>query len=146
MTLYFTFFNKWRAPKVAAPYLDLIDSVETANYIPHNLLARLIQQESDFRADAHNVGSDAQGIAQIVPRWHPELLNPFEPEKAIPYAGKYLRKLYDAFGHWDLALAAYNWGRGNLKILIDMHGAESFLMLPKETQNYVKEILNDINV
>ena len=113
------------------------------NNLPKNLLARLLQQESDFIPSAQDP-SGASGIAQIVHRWHPEVKDPYDPQEAIPYAGKYLKQLYNAFGHWDLTLAEYNWGWGNVRKLVENHGVNGFSHMPLETRNYVKEILKDV--
>jgi len=60
----------------------------------------------------------------------------------------YLQKLYDMFGDWQLALAAYNWGEGSVLRAIKKQQAAglpvdfdsmSYLM-PKETQNYVPKL------
>lgn len=141
---YFNVFKQWKYPPRAEKYRALIEKAERENNLPKNLLARLLQQESDFNPDAHNVGSNAQGIAQIVPRWHSEIDNPFDPEQAIPYAGKYLRTLYNNFKYWDLTLAAYNWGWGNVNRLIAGRGRKGFNHMPTETKNYVAGILADV--
>ena len=142
--LYFLDLSRWKIPSRAAPYLQKIKEVEKLNNLPKNLLVRLIQQESSFNPNAHNKGSGAQGLCQIVPRWHPTVKNPFDPDECIPYAGAYLRKLYNHYGYWDLTLAAYNWGRGNVSKLIDSHGKSGFNKMPLETKNYVTDILGDI--
>jgi len=144
LALYFVYNKPWTPPSAADDYLTLIREQETLNGLPHNLLARLLEQESDFDPMAHNTRTDAQGMAQIVPRWHPTIHNPFDPNEAIPYAAKYLKRLYKNFGHWDLALAAYNWGWGNLNKLIGKYGNNGFEHMPEETRNYVTEILGDI--
>ena len=142
--MYFTVFRKsWEYPERGLQYRELIEKSENDNDIPKNLLARLLQQESDFNPQAYNK-SGASGIAQIVPRWHPEIQNPYDPNEAIPYAAKYLKKLYKSFGHWDLVLAAYNWGWGNVRSLVKTHGSNGFEHLPRETENYVREILKDV--
>lgn len=134
----------FESPNSAKQYAKLINRVEIANNLPKNILMRLLQQESDFDKNAHNVSSGAKGIAQIIPRWHPDIANPFDPNESITYAGGYLRELYDHFGHWDVALAAYNWGWGNVTKVLGLYGADAFIHLPLETQNYVTEILRDI--
>ena len=144
IALFFVYNRQWTPPHAATPYLPLIRKQEEVNEIPHNLLARLLEQESDFNPKAHNTRTDAQGMAQIVPRWHPNINNPFDPNEAIPYAAKYLKRLYVNFGTWDLALAAYNWGWGNMRKLLAKHGNNGFEFMPKETQNYVTEILGDL--
>ncbi|WP_174874715.1 lytic transglycosylase [Vogesella oryzae] len=59
----------------------------------------------------------------------------------------YLQNLYTMFGDWSLALAAYNWGEGNLARAIAKVRArgevESYenIQMPKETRNYVPKLL-----
>jgi len=63
------------------------------------------------------------------------------PEKATEAACKYLRSLYSMFHDWELALAAYNWGAGNMQRVIRKTGKRNFWELyphlPAETRNYV---------
>lgn len=144
LALYFVYSKPWTPPSAAEPYLPLIRKQEEANGLPHNLLARLLMQESDFNPNAHNVRTDARGMAQIVPRWHPNIVDPFDPNEAIPYAAKYLARLHNNFGSWDVALAAYNWGWGNINKLIGQYGNNGFEHMPEETRNYVTQILGDV--
>ncbi len=136
--------SSWQPSSRAAAYLDRVRQAESKHRIPHNLLARLIEQESNWNPDAFNGPTGASGIAQIVPRWHPTVNNPFDPTEAIDYAGFYLRQLFNNFGTWDRALAAYNWGWGNVDHWIA--SGEQFAALPRETQSYVTDITGDIPV
>jgi membrane-bound lytic murein transglycosylase D len=59
----------------------------------------------------------------------------------------YLQKLYDEFADWQLALAAYNWGEGNVRRAIARNRAKglpadysSLTNVPAETQNYVPKL------
>lgn len=60
----------------------------------------------------------------------------------------YLQKLYQQFGDWQLALAAYNWGEGALQRAIKRNKAEGkptdyeslYPLMPKETQNYIPKL------
>ncbi|MRV73953.1 transglycosylase SLT domain-containing protein [Duganella sp. FT92W] len=60
----------------------------------------------------------------------------------------YLQRLYDMFGDWQLALAAYNWGEGNVQKAIKRNQAagkaidfESLAeQMPAETRNYVPRL------
>ena len=66
----------------------------------------------------------------------------FDPIKETEAACKYLRFLYNTFGDWNLALAAYNSGPGNVNKAIRRAGGKKDFwaikqFLPKETQGYV---------
>jgi membrane-bound lytic murein transglycosylase D len=58
----------------------------------------------------------------------------------------YLQRLYGMFGDWHLALAAYNWGEGNVKRAIDRNQRAGLgvgytdLNMPNETRNYVPKL------
>ncbi|MFT5761307.1 MAG: membrane-bound lytic murein transglycosylase D [Polaribacter sp.] len=65
-----------------------------------------------------------------------------DPIKATIAACKYLSDLYDIFGDWDLALAAYNSGPGNVSKAIKRSGGYQNYWnirqyLPTETASYV---------
>lgn len=65
-----------------------------------------------------------------------------DPMKSTKAASKYLAKLYEIFGDWDLALAAYNSGPGNVNKAIRRSGGyENYWnirrFLPRETAGYV---------
>lgn len=65
-----------------------------------------------------------------------------DPVKATIAACKYLRHLYTVFGDWDLALAAYNSGPGNVRKAIKRSGGNKNYWnirpyLPRETAGYV---------
>lgn len=63
------------------------------------------------------------------------------PEKATEAACKHLRYLYGVFHDWELVLAAYNWGAGNVQRVMKRTGKKNFWELypnmPAETRNYV---------
>lgn len=66
----------------------------------------------------------------------------FDHIKATDAACAYLKHLYDVFDDWDLALAAYNSGPGNVKKAIKRAGGnknywEIRQFLPRETSSYV---------
>lgn len=136
-------FIPWKIPAAGREYKKLFDDASARYGLPRNLLARVAYQESRFRQDIITGKLDskagAKGIMQIVPRWHPNV-DPLDPIAAIPYAAEYLRRLYDKFGSWNDALAAYNWGEGNLR----RWKQGSPITMPIETKNYVSEIMKDI--
>jgi membrane-bound lytic murein transglycosylase D len=58
----------------------------------------------------------------------------------------YLQKLYGMFGDWHLALAAYNWGEGNVSRAIARNQragrgtSYTEIVMPNETRNYVPKL------
>lgn len=69
-----------------------------------------------------------------------------DPIKATEAACKFLSKLYDIYGDWDLALAAYNSGPGNVNKAIRRSGGRRNYWnlrryLPRETAGYVPAFL-----
>lgn len=133
-------FGLWRPP---AKYADLIRQAEQRHGIPADMLARLLYQESRYREDiiTGRVRSPvgAMGIAQFMPATAAEMrIDPLNPAQAIDAAGRYLRQLYTRFGNWSEALAAYNWGQGNV-------ARKGLASAPLETRNYYTQILADVN-
>lgn len=68
------------------------------------------------------------------------------PEKSTDAACRYLRDLYNMFGDWELALAAYNTGPGNVKKAIRKSGGgktfwDIYQYLPRETRSYVPQFV-----
>jgi hypothetical protein len=116
----------------------LLESAARANGLPLEFFARVIWQESRFRADAvgpvTRSGKRAQGIAQFMPGTAAErnLLNPFDPIQALPKSAEFLRELRERFGNLGLAAAAYNAGPQRVRGW--MAGSRT---LPAETRNYV---------
>ncbi len=138
----FMLFVPWSLPAAGRQYQSMFDGATKKYSLPKNLLARVAYQESRFRPDIISgefpSSAGAQGIMQIIPRWHPGV-DPLNPSEAIYYAASYLKKLYLRFGSWSEALAAYNWGPTNLAKYLS--GDKS--AIPKETQNYVNQIMTD---
>ncbi|MGJ8591458.1 MAG: LysM peptidoglycan-binding domain-containing protein [Aquaticitalea sp.] len=69
-----------------------------------------------------------------------------DPIKSTIAASKYLAKLYEIFGDWDLALAAYNSGPGNVSKAIRRSGGYQNYWnlrphLPRETAGYLPAFL-----
>ncbi|MFD1384322.1 lytic transglycosylase domain-containing protein [Rhodanobacter aciditrophus] len=145
--LYIMLNRKWTPPEAAQPYLADIMAAEYQYGMPRYLLARLLYQESRYRQDIiageTTSSAGAVGIAQIVPRWHPEV-DPLNPVASIYYAAKYLAKLKTRFGDWETALAAYNWGPTAVSNSMKTAGEKWLASAPTETQNYVSEIWGDV--
>jgi len=68
------------------------------------------------------------------------------PEKSTEAACKYLKQLYNMFDDWELALAAYNTGPGNVRKAIRRSGYKRdfwsiYNYLPRETRSYVPQFV-----
>jgi len=70
-----------------------------------------------------------------------------DPERSTLAAAQHLKDLYNQFGDWYLAMAAYNSGPGNVQQAVERTGYADFWelyrrdVLPKETKNYVPIIM-----
>ncbi len=74
-----------------------------------------------------------------------------DPIKSTEAAAKYLSKLYEIFGDWDLALAAYNSGPGNVSKAIRRSGGYQNYWnirhnLPRETAGYLPAFLANMYI
>lgn len=111
----------------------LIDQAASRSGLAPSFLTKLIWQESSFRPNVTS-HAGAQGIAQFMPGTAQErgLINPFDPEQAIPKAAELLADLTHRFGNVGLAAAAYNGGPARVSAWLSGKGE-----LPGETRSYV---------
>jgi soluble lytic murein transglycosylase-like protein len=115
-------------------YLAVAKTVARKHGVPEDLFLRLVQQESGWNAGAKS-HKGATGLAQLMPGTAQLLrVNIDDPAENLEGGARYLRMMYDKFGSWRLALAAYNAGPQ----AVEKHDG-----IPPydETQNYVKVIL-----
>lgn len=134
-------------------YRDMIVRVLKEEGVPQDLIY-LAEAESGFeplalsRAGARGMwqfmSSRASGYGLQRSWWIDERQ---DPEKATRAAARHLKDLYNQFGDWYLAIAAYNSGPGNVQQAVRRTGYADFWelyrrnVLPKETKNYVPIIL-----
>lgn len=106
--------------------------------VPYALLRAVAWHESRDTPTAQS-GPGAQGLMQIMPRTAEALgIDPWDPMQAADGAARMLKRLHAKYqGSWAHALAAYNWGPGNVNATMDP------MAWPKNTQIYVSKILND---
>ncbi|MBN2363772.1 transglycosylase SLT domain-containing protein [candidate division WOR-3 bacterium] len=126
-------------------YLPLIEEVLEDYNLPHDI-AFLPIIESGYSPGAVSPAS-AVGIWQFIPgtaRNFGLSINNYVDERRDPYkssiaAARYLSSLYERFGDWKLAFAAYNCGEGTVERAINNAGTNDFwkLSLPNETMTYV---------
>lgn len=133
-------------------YKAMIQRVLAEEGVPQDLIY-LAVAESGFQPRAVNGRSRAGGMWQFMPGPYyglhrdPWVDERFDPEKSTRAYGRYMKFLYDQLGDWYLAMAAYDHGAGNIQRAVQRTGYADFWELyrrhelPKETQNYVPEIL-----
>lgn len=115
-----------------ATYEPVAQAAATAVGINVPIFLAQITQESGWDPQAQSPAG-AQGIAQIVPRFHPTV-DPWDPVASLQYAARLMRGYLDEFGTYALSLAAYNAGSGAVR---QYGGIPPF----PETQHYVRTIL-----
>jgi len=142
-----------RALSRSGRYEDMIRRTLQQEGVPQDLIY-LAQAESGFhplavsRAGARGMwqfmGSRAKGYGLERDWWVDDRQ---DPEKATRAAAHHLHDLYNQFGDWYLAMAAYNSGPGTVQNAVKRTGYADFWelyrrnVLPKETRNYVPIIL-----
>ena len=115
-------------------YLEVAKTVARKHGVPEDLFLRLVQQESGWNPVAVSV-KGATGLAQLMPETAKNLgVDINNAEDNLDGGARYLRMMYDKFGTWELALAAYNAGPGAVE---EHKGIPPYA----ETENYVKAIL-----
>jgi membrane-bound lytic murein transglycosylase D len=122
--------------------------------IPENV-AWLGQVESSWKPTALSWAA-ASGLWQFIPGTgarfglrrtaHVDERNSFD--EATRASARYLKFLFNRYGNWELGMAAYNCGEGNVDRAIRRAGVTNFWAaypyLPQETRNYVPNILATI--
>ncbi|MDD2800750.1 MAG: LysM peptidoglycan-binding domain-containing protein [Methylococcales bacterium] len=138
----------------AQPYLHhILEEIETKDLPGEIALLPIV--ESAFLPDAYSK-SDASGLWQFIPStgndfglqqnyWYDGRRDVYASTKA---ATDYLKQLSETFdGDWLLALASYNYGKGNVRKAIERNEDLNLptdywsLSLPEETMNYVPRLL-----
>ena len=136
-------------------YIPMIKKVFNKLGIPNDL-AYLAMIESGFSPTAYSYAG-ASGMWQFIPStgrlfglttnwWVDERRNPVESTYA---AGRYLRDLFNKFGSWYLAAAAYNSGELTIERALSLYPGGNFwtisqnrpYLLPGQTRRYVPKII-----
>jgi membrane-bound lytic murein transglycosylase D len=136
----------------AGRYQSMIAAVLAEEKIPQDLIYQAVA-ESGFQPQIVNGRSGAGGMWQFMPYgdygltrngWFDER---FDPEKSTHAYARYMKTLYAELGDWYLAMAAYDWGPGNVQKAVERTGYADFWelyhrnVLPVETKNYVPIII-----
>jgi membrane-bound lytic murein transglycosylase D len=136
----------------AGRYKQMIQRVLAEEGVPQDLIYQAVA-ESGFQPQIVNGRSGAGGMWQFMPgdayapprsAWYDQR---FDPEKSTRAYARYIKALYNQLGDWYLAMAAYDWGAGNVQRAVQRTGYADFWelyrrnALPVETKNYVPIIL-----
>jgi len=119
---------------------DIIQRASRSYGVDERLIRAVIRAESGFRVDAVSPAG-ARGLMQLMPATARQLgvSDPFDPEQNVMAGTRFLRDLLKRYGgDVDRALAAYNWGPGN----VDRHG----MRLPSETRAYIARVKSSMDL
>ncbi|MCH7404900.1 lytic transglycosylase domain-containing protein [Belliella aquatica] len=133
-----------------ATYFPLFEKVLADHNMPDDIkYLAIIESGLNPRAKSR-VG--AMGLWQFMPatgrmynlQANIDIDDRMDPELSTDAAAKYLKSLYNMFGNWELALAAYNCGPGNVRKAIRRSGGKKtfwgvYDYLPRETRSYVPQ-------
>jgi soluble lytic murein transglycosylase-like protein len=114
----------------------LVLAAASATGLPAALIDAVIRTESGYRPGARS-RAGAMGLMQLMPGTAREVgvSDAFDARQNVMGGAKYLRKLYDRFGNYRLAVAAYNAGPGNVQ---KYKGIPPFA----ETRAYVRTVMS----
>ncbi len=134
-------------------YAPLLGKTLEDNGLPRDLIY-LAMAESGFQTKAKSYAR-AVGLWQFIPStgrnyglkidWYIDERR--DPIKSTVAASKYLKKLYEEFGDWEIAASAYNAGEAKLNRAMARYKTDNFWNLRKkrylrsETRNYVPKIM-----
>jgi soluble lytic murein transglycosylase-like protein len=114
---------------------SIIRRAADENGVDAALIESVIRTESAFNPNSTSP-KGAMGLMQLMPETARELsvANPYDPVENVRAGTRYLKKLLNRYeGNVHMALAAYNWGMGNLEKRPEQ--------LPAETRQYVEKVL-----
>lgn len=113
--------------------------------VDSNLIHAIIKQESDYNPLCVS-SAGAMGLMQLMPENCVEdgVKNPFDIEDNIRGGIKQLKGFLDKYKNIEMSLMAYNAGPGTVRRR-GVTSLQDIYKMPKETQNYVKKVMNYYN-
>lgn len=128
-------------------YLPTLSATEQTCGIPAALLARIAFQECSWRQEVIDgtvkSPAGAVGMFQLMPKFFPHAGISWMADADT--AAKYLVALHGQFDDdWTLAVAAYDWGPGDLQKWIE--AGSNHEQLPNETVAYISDVFADVPV
>jgi soluble lytic murein transglycosylase-like protein len=120
--------------KYRGEFLTMAKAAARKYGVPEDMFLRLVQQESGWNHGAVSP-KGAMGLAQLMPGTAARLgVDASDPQQNLEGGARYLAMMFNRFGSWKLALAAYNAGP---------QAVEKYGGIPPyaETKGYVTAIL-----
>lgn len=138
-------FRRWRGLGTSTSTIQaqIAQSAIAAGLDPTIALAQAAA-ESEYNPNATNPTSGAAGLFQFMPATAAQygITNPYDPTQSITGRNAYYSALLTQFGgDQAAALAAYDWGPGNVQKAQAKYGSNWLAYAPSETQDYVAKIL-----
>ncbi len=133
-------FSVSTEPRPGARFERLIGEASRTYGVKKNLIRAVIKAESGFDPKAKSK-SGAVGLMQLLPSTGKDLgvTDLYDPRENIFGGTRYLAMLLGRYkGNVELALAAYNWGPGNLE--------RTPRRLPRETREYIQRVLKYLEI
>jgi membrane-bound lytic murein transglycosylase D len=136
----------------AGKYKEMIEKILRDNGVPQDLIYQAVT-ESGFQPQVVNRQSGAGGMWQFMPYGDYGLERNgyfderFDPEKSTIAYAKYMKTLYNQFGDWYLAMAAYDWGPARVQRAVARTGYADYwelyrrANLPAETKAYIPSVI-----
>lgn len=128
----------------AGDYEPLIQKASADYGVPAERIRSMIQTESTGNPRARS-SKGAKGLMQLMPSTAADLgvTDPYDPAQNIDAGTRYYAQQLKKYGGDEAkALAAYNWGPGN----VDKFGENYAKVAPKETKDYVRKITAQMGI
>jgi membrane-bound lytic murein transglycosylase D len=142
-----------RSLERAGKYKTMIQRILNEYGVPQDLIYQAVT-ESGFQPQSLNRKSGAGGMWQFMPfagayglERNGYFDERFDPEKSTIAYAKYMKFLYNQFGDWYLAMAAYDWGPGRVQHVVSKTGYADYWEiynrggLPAETKAYIPSVI-----
>lgn len=106
------------------------------------LALAVANRESGLNPNAYNARSGASGVMQLMPATAAALgvTNIFDAAQNVDAGVRYLAQLLSKFGDLAEAVAAYDWGPGNVSNALNKYGTAWLNYAPQETKDYVAAV------
>ncbi|MBI4691041.1 MAG: lytic transglycosylase domain-containing protein [Nitrospirae bacterium] len=144
-------FSLWLSR--SGKYIELMKEIIKGKNLPENIVF-LPLIESGFNPNAYSVAravgpwqfiaSTARRYGLVIDWWRDERKDPVKSTEA---ASSYLKDLYEMFGSWNLAMAAYNAGEGKILRALNRSKSDDYWSLlgtrhiKRETKEYVPRFI-----